>query len=51
MRCITRDDLKQYEMLIVKYISSYKPLFCNNAKLKMKQNYSVLKIVHGELFS
>jgi hypothetical protein len=38
-------------MLIVKYNNGFKPLFCNSAKLKMKQNYNVFKIVHGEFFS
>jgi len=37
IRCINCDDPRQFKMLFVKCSRGYKPSFCNNAKLKLKQ--------------
>jgi len=37
-------------MLFVKWSSGYKPSFCNNVKLKLKQK-NILLIVHPNFFS
>jgi len=37
IRCINHDDLGGFKMFFVKCSHGYKPSFCNNAKLKLKQ--------------
>jgi len=37
IKCMNHDDPRQFKMLFVKCSHGYKPSFCNNAKLKLKQ--------------